>query len=505
MLSGRLRGTPVVEVEARDPLRPGQPSILSVLSMTPRLSATLRAMMLLQRWRRVLGCLALVLVFVFAEAAPVLANGIVSHTRISELALGKLPAGELRSLLEEHGTEFRAGSLFPDSGYAAGDPYGEIAHWEPFTQSYIEWIQGRFEAPYDSREAQSHIAFLLGQASHGMADQIFDSLFAPRTRKHDGGDENLDTYAESWLVVEHPPERLSSGYMPPGIRSVFEDSAYTGSVDHVPREEALRQGLVQVMRGYGLVFEFFPLAYEEYWSALPWSATHYFQADEVPGSLPHIATIVAAYWQVLWERLHDRDDLDESLVGHWPLDGAVNVAVDPEDEELRILVAFGHGIEGDGLTADHCVLRRSSGEIVPTRAHFLYGSQVANAVLLTPQEALAYDTDHEVEVAGLHTLDGLTNSAPVGFSFRTRCAPESLEDCPPLPEDWVAPAMPPMRDGGVQRRDAGLPGQDAAVAGGPDAGGDEPGGCGCRTAGGRGTTASLFMVLLALRRRRSKP
>lgn len=457
------------------------------------------------KWKRgIVGAMFCVVALLGAPTRA-LGNGIVSHTKISELALGSLPAGELRSLLEAHGVEYRAGSMFPDSGYAADDPYGEIAHWEPFTQSYIEWIQAHYEAPYESPEAQEHIAFLMGQASHGMADQVFDSLFVPRTRKFDGDDDDLDTYAESWLVVEHPPERLMMGHLPAGMRDVFVESAYPRSVDHVPSEETLERGRDRVMMGYNAIFAFFPLLYEEYWSALPWSATHYYEADHIPGSLPHVATFVAAYWQVLWERLHDRDDLDESLVGHWPLDGAVNVAVDPEDEELRILVAFGHGIERDGLTADHCVLRRSSGEVIPTRAHFIYGSQVANAVLLTPEEALAYDTDHEVEVAGLHTLDGLTNSAPVGFSFRTRCAPESLEDCPPLPEDWVAPAMPPMRDAGVRRRDAGVPRPDAAVAAGPDggAGGDEPGGCGCRTAGGSGTSALAF-VLFALwwRRRR---
>ena len=76
------------------------------------------------------------------------------------------------------------GTIFPDGGYAAGHPYGETAHWEPFQHRYLAWIRDQYAPPWSS-EARRHIAFLLGLSSHGMADQYFDSLYLERAEVYD--------------------------------------------------------------------------------------------------------------------------------------------------------------------------------------------------------------------------------------------------------------------------------------------------------------------------------
>ena len=114
-----------------------------------------------------------------AEPPAALANGQTTHIWITEAALSALPDGELKELLAR--PELRDplinGAMFPDGGYAVGDDYGELAHWEPFQQSYLQWIRDTYAAPYTEGEAADHVAFFMGMASHGMADEVFDSLF----------------------------------------------------------------------------------------------------------------------------------------------------------------------------------------------------------------------------------------------------------------------------------------------------------------------------------------
>ncbi len=221
------------------------------------------------------------------------ANGIVSHMHISDLAVGRLPEGELANLLRDPAMLeiYRAGSVFPDSGYAADDDYGEIAHWEPFTESYVRWIRDNYPPPFDGDEARTHVAFLLGQASHGLADQVFDSLFMARTDVFDGTSENLDVGAETWLIIEHDPNNRIMGFVPAEMHDVFAGSELVG---YAPTTEALGRGRDLITRAVSALYAISWTLYEGYWVEMPWAATHYYEADRVPGSLPHIAAFVAA-------------------------------------------------------------------------------------------------------------------------------------------------------------------------------------------------------------------
>ncbi|MCB9612962.1 MAG: Ig-like domain-containing protein [Sandaracinus sp.] len=439
------------------------------------------------------------------------ANGIVSHMTISDLAVRHLPPGELRDLMTDPELVrfYRAGSVFPDSGYAADDAYGEICHWEPFTTAYVRWIRENFGDDLSSPEARVHVAFLMGQASHGMADQVFDSLFMARSEQYDGDASNLDTGAEGWLVVEHDPMNQIEGYIDgTAMVDVFGD--YPELLDaHDPTTDTFERGRTQITRAIGAIYAFGWTWYDMYWVEMPWAATHYYEADNVPGSLPHIATYVSRYWEVLWERVHGRDTLGESFVGTWPEDGAVNFETDRDRIESRAMIVFGHGLDRSSFSGNVRLLD-PEGTSVPAEVRFIYGSPFANAILVRPNDDLAYDTEYTVEVGtGVRDIDGRAIPEPVSFSYRTRCAPESLGDCPPLPEEWVRPEdpMPPPRDAGTRTprdagtdagpADAGAPEEDAGI---PTAGG----GGGCATSNARGGLAGLaFAALWLLRRRRS--
>jgi MYXO-CTERM domain-containing protein len=438
------------------------------------------------------------------------ANGIVSHMHISDLALRRLPPGELRDLLSDPDLVaiYRAGSVFPDSGYAASDAYGEICHWEPFTTAYIRWIRERFGDDLASPEARVHIAFLMGQASHGLADQVFDSLFMARTTQFDGDSSNLDTAAEAWLVVEQDPMNQIEAYID-GDAMVDVFSAHPDLLDaHDPSAATFEQGRTQITRAIGAVYAFGTFWYDMYWIEMPWAATHYYEADHVPGSLPHVATYVAEYWEVLWERVHGRDTLGESFLGTWPEDGSVNFETSRERAESRAMIVFGHGLDRTSFEGNVRLLDADGAEVA-SEARFIYGSPFANAVLVRADADLAYDTEYEVEVGtGVRDIDGRMLPAPVSFTFRTRCAPDRLGECPPLPEDWVRPEdpMPPPRDAGrrAPRPDGGTDaGADAGVME-PDAGAPETsgGGCGCATSSTPRGLAWLAVVAITIGRRR---
>ena len=124
--------------------------------------------------------------FLISLLGLVWANGQSSHLWITHRAIEHLPNGELKQLLEEPYLEdhWRNGTMFPDGGYAVGDDYGEIAHWESFQIAYLEWIRDTFSPPW-SLEAKEHIAFLMGLGSHGLADQSYDAMYFRRAYVYD--------------------------------------------------------------------------------------------------------------------------------------------------------------------------------------------------------------------------------------------------------------------------------------------------------------------------------
>jgi len=284
---------------------------------------------------------------------------------------------------------------------------------------------------------------------------------------------------------------------------IFEDElpgilrASSGE-DSVPGDFTRGMGLVQTaIRAIPLLAR---TEYEPAWEALPWGASHYYEPYEPGlggegGSLPHLGWVIGRYWQVVWERLHGTDALERSLVATWPEEGAVNVETTAGRAEARAMLVFGHAIDAASFPGSFH-LRPVGGEDVAAHASFQW-SGIANAVLVIWDEDLAFDTEYEVELTtGLRTMDGRPLPAPVSLRFRTRCAPEALSDCSPLPEAWVRPDGPPgAPDAG--RRDAGVR-MDAGVdAGAPAAGG----GCSHRAGDAPAPWWPLLVLgLLGLRR-----
>jgi hypothetical protein len=426
------------------------------------------------------------------------ANGAYTHIHISQLAREMLEPGPVRDLLSDPALElaYEAGSMFPDSGYAIGDDYGELAHWERFMSAYVAFLRARYAGDFSSSRAREHLAFMLGVGSHGMADQSYDTTLLQRSFEVDGPESEeapVDQYADYFLVANEGVVFTVDAWAPyADLRAVIADAGH--EVDEATLTDGMNRmsGITRVQSDPRIAGNAVWTAWEHY----PFLGTHLYN-EEAIGSLPWLASLVARYWEVLWRRVHEQDDVDQDLVILTiPGDGAENFPIDRSETLAwaRIGIFFGYGVVRDDTTP-HISLRDPEGELVPSSFATPYNGQDRSLIFVEPDAPLAYDTVYTVEVdAGVSTISGETSTEPFLFSFRTRCADDRLADCPPLEPALVTGPIPER----PRPRDAGPP-----VT--PDAGGVDGGG-GCAIGRARSAHALSFvaiaLVFAALRRRR---
>ena len=143
-------------------------------------------------------------------ASPAQAHGIWGHVHVTGWAVENMPDDDLRRFLLEDPEVFNAllfGAAFADTGYArdeaASRAYSEHTHWEPFVEDYIEWMRVNDPPPWNTLESKKRVAFLLGCASHGLQDSIFDSLFLHQVEDRDGaGQSETDPGTDGFLVID---------------------------------------------------------------------------------------------------------------------------------------------------------------------------------------------------------------------------------------------------------------------------------------------------------------
>jgi MYXO-CTERM domain-containing protein len=399
------------------------------------------------------------------------ATGMQGHMYITELAVGQLPSGELKALLDARRTHYLNGAFFPDSGYAANDPYGEIAHWEQFVEAYLQWIRATYAPPYDQGEAADHVAVMMGAAAHGMEDQVYDILFFDKVGVVDGSTDELDTGTETFLVNdldrrENPEVVLDAE----AIAGVFRQELEPGLSG-----ATIQDGMAIAKQALGLVILVLSKSNEGFLADYPWAAAHYLD-PAVPGSYPNVAPAVAGYMQNLWRRLNGDEAMDAAIIASSPAPGGVGVAVDHTSLDSYVTFFSGHGLARESITEESVFVTDAAGAVVPCEIR-LRGDAWANTVQLKP---LA-DWDHHATYT-LHVTSDVRSlhdrSLPAEHTqvFTTACAPGDEASCAEVAEPSAS-----LAEGGCSSR----------------GGGERPG-----ASGGLVTIAALAIAARRRRRRR---
>jgi MYXO-CTERM domain-containing protein len=357
-------------------------------------------------------------VFAFALTLGVLAiprvataNGQSTHLWITADAISHVPPGPLADFLADPALDrmLRNGTMFPDGGYPLGDPYAEIAHWEPYQTLYLEWILANHQAPF-SGEGAEHLAFWLGMASHGMADQTFDALYGERVKLYDGGFGDFDTASDLIMMSYFEPMMAPSDWVP---YSVFDQLYDEVGYDVDPATMMDGQNLLRIAVNSVAVLSQIPEQVAESAAPFPWGSQHMLD-ETVPGAPPCEGEIVARYWRVLWALAHEQA-LPGPVLGTIPADGAANHASDSSSIESWVSVVASRGLEDAPLDVSSFHVVSEGGTEVPLTIWHYYG-QDAHIVHLRPQADLEADTVYTVTVdPGLQTIHG---EALEGYEFR---------------------------------------------------------------------------------------
>jgi hypothetical protein len=401
--------------------------------------------------KRVLAAAALAVTAVPSAAH---ANGGNSHAWISVHALDHLPDGELKRMLSRPELEAMLinGSVFPDGGYVVDDDYGEMAHWEPFVEAYVRWIRDAFPAPLTDGEASEHVAFLLGAASHGMADQVFDATFMDAARIHDAANwsetllMDFDTATDVMLVDDL---QISFLDVAPWVPSEELSALYHDALGYDIAAGTLDSGqdlLHRLVLNYAATAT--PTKVQQFREQYPWASEHLMEEERM-GSPPCEGEIVADYWLAIWDRLHEVSGPQNWVIQTYPRDGAGGMPTDAALVEARAIVVFGHGIQRAQLEG-RVTVTDSTGAAHAVNVDTQWGSSEANLIKIAPVEDWPADETLTVTIAaGLELNDGTMIDEPFTYSFSTAAEPVEDPSSDPTPHEGEPDVgRPPPREAG---------------------------------------------------------
>ena len=321
------------------------------------------------RLRRVLvGCaVALGVTAAMLPAKPAEAAGIVTHAWIALDAIDQVQSDSLRTLLDAHRDQVRAGAEFPDGGYwtddtPAGD-YGEEAHWQRFVDAYIERIQARTDCGLltdPNGPCAPEIAHLMGVAAHGMGDEVWDWLFEPYGPDLGEtyippdlaafiGTGGLEFQMDVMAIVDHgrPTDPTPAE---PSLDDLLTAFAASGKPQITAAKLAEGKEALQIERAVEAIWA---VAYHDDIKAhMPWTSAIFTIA---PGGVSFGAQAIAGYYFHLWRQLLDKP-VTTKVVATYPANQTEGV---PATGWVRSYQAGSHATGGGARTRITAVLSYS--------------------------------------------------------------------------------------------------------------------------------------------------
>ena len=452
---------------------------------------------------------SIVALMLLVATSPAMAHGIHAHIHVTGWAIEALPDGELRDFFSEPEVMNAAlfGAAFTDSGYwplsgGMGEiarAYSEHTHWEPFIQDVVTWIRTNDPPPWDSLESRKRAAFFMGCASHGMQDELFDSLFLHQVEHHDGSDQDgADPASDGFLILDGHLRFYPEPYFP--LETLL--TLYSGL--EVEGTEEVIQAAVDKMVGVYVNDGFGPQLAEGIGESsresLPWTYDHYME-ESIPGSLRSEIAPTMGYLQAIWARLHGTFDPNDVVVATYPGPTFRLLGVASGLPDSWVTFVYGAGVHRDGpshLWVD------ASGAGVPFERHGTrWGQTWTRLHSLRPSSDLPHTTWMSVTLPSASQLiDEALTTAAINHTFETPCAEpdDPYCDTPPMPPSESDAGSSEESDAVDAESEEVPDGTETSLA--PARSGSAPSGC---TAGGAPVPWLLLSLLACpwLRRRSS--
>ena len=413
---------------------------------------------------------ALLALCTFSVPRAASAHGIWGHIHVTGWAIENLPPGELRDFFADPDVMNAAifGAAFTDSGYwpQAGEladnarAYGEHTHWEPYVQDFVEWIIENDPPPWDTKESRMRVAFLMGTASHGLQDEVFDSVFLYHVGENDGsGQDEADPASDGFLSIDGHLRFVPEVWIPmDALLEVYADLDADITADTIQRAVDLMMAIYVNPGGAEGISSAGTAAIE----SLPWTYDHLMDPD-IPSSLRAEIVPTMRYIDAIWQRLHGDFDTDEVVIHTWPDAPRRLLGGDPESAESWITLIFGMGVDIDSIQT-----ALVDDEAIPVEVQqqgTRWGARYPRLVRIQPLEPLEPGAWYRAQLAaGALTIDGRTVDASFEHRFQVNCMDDVPEVCPDI-DPYVATI-----DG------SGPPDTGDADAGGADAGNADAGG-----------------------------
>lgn len=230
-----------------------------------------------------------------------LAAGGTTHIYIAEKTRANLPEGPLKTILTIYQDDYYTGADYPDSGYVKGASYGEISHWDPFLDAYIEYLHKASSHP--KQDKQRLIAFLMGVATHRVADELWHWTFINHLAEQDfnGNWDDAHTAADRGIdiiiAVDLGMKDLSLVWRAPvsELTEVYKLMGHRVTAQEINTASKIFDLALRAERAAS------PLMYPFYKYQMPWGIQHY-QDDHI-GGITHMARASAEKLEALWQRI----------------------------------------------------------------------------------------------------------------------------------------------------------------------------------------------------------